>query len=113
MYYHLDIRHLGGSSNAFQQLNKFRSRVVQAMFSIFLVSFSLQLAYAEAEIKEGKAPVIIVDGMDWRVLKSRAFNTPNFNFIAQTGVKAEYLKNVVPSLTWPNHAPQLFNRSLF
>ena len=40
---------------------------MQAMFSIFLVSFSLQLAYAEAEIKEGKAPVIIVsvDGMDW------------------------------------------------
>ena len=79
--------------------------VVQAMFSIFLVSFSLQLAFAEAEMKEGKAPVIIVsvDGMDWRLLKSRAFNTPNFNFIAQTGVTAEYLKNVVPSLTWPNH----------
>ena len=47
--------------------------------------------------------IVSVDGMDWRLLKSRAFNTPNFNFIAQTGVTAEYLKNVLPSLTWPNH----------
>ena len=75
------------------------------MFALFLVSFSLQLAFTVAEVKEGQAPLIIVslDGMDWRILNQHVLNTPNLNFIAETGVKAEYMINVVPSSTWPNH----------
>lgn len=78
---------------------------IQAMFAIFFLSFSLQLAFAVAKIKDGQSPLIIVslDGMDWRILKNHVLNTPNLNFIAQTGVKAEYMMNVVPSVTWPNH----------
>lgn len=58
-----------------------------------------------AEVKDNQPPLIIVslDGMDWRVLKSQLSQTTNLNFIAQTGVKAEYIKNVMPTSTWPNH----------
>lgn len=75
------------------------------MFALFFAIFSLQLAYTVSEVNEGQPPLIIVslDGMDWRILKRHVSNTPNFNFIAETGVKAEYLMNVVPSETWPNH----------
>ncbi|KAL9951359.1 hypothetical protein ACROYT_G044010 [Oculina patagonica] len=75
------------------------------MFALLLVRFLLHLTYGAAEIQEDQAPLIIVslDGMDWRVLKSQIAITANLNFVAQTGVKAEYMKNVVPSSTWPNH----------
>ncbi|XP_073227398.1 bis(5'-adenosyl)-triphosphatase ENPP4-like [Porites lutea] len=74
------------------------------MFLIVLASFCLQFTYAGAEIKPGEPPLVIVslDGMDWRVLKNHRF-TPNLDFIARTGVTADYIKNVVPSSTWPNH----------
>ena len=75
------------------------------MFSLLLVPLLLHLTYGAAEIHEDQAPLVIVslDGMDWRVLKSQIAVTTNLNFVAQTGVKAEYMRNVVPSLTWPNH----------
>lgn len=75
------------------------------MIGIFLVSFSLQLACTVYAVGEGQPPLIIVslDGMDWRIQQRHIVNTPNFNFITDTGVRAEYLRNVVPSETWPNH----------
>ena len=76
------------------------------MFAVFLATVVLQLAYAVVETNDGQVhPLIIVslDGMDWRILKDHVFNTPSLNFIAQSGVTAKYITNVVPSLTWPNH----------
>lgn len=80
------------------------SVVIPRMFVIVLASFCLQFTYAGAEIKPGEPPLVIVslDGMDWRVLKNHRF-TPNLDFIARTGVTTDYIKNVVPSSTWPNH----------
>ena len=77
----------------------------QEMFALLLVKLLLHLTYGAAEIHEDQAPLIIVslDGMDWRVLKSQIAVTTNLNFVAQTGVKAEYMRNVIPSVTWPNH----------
>ena len=74
------------------------------MFLPFLVWFLFHLMYGAAA-NDDQPPLIIVslDGMDWRVLKSQIANTANLNFIAQTGVKAEFIKNVMPSNTWPNH----------
>lgn len=75
------------------------------MFLIFLFRFLIPFTSGAAEIKDGQAPLLIVslDGLDWRVLKSRFAVTANLDFVAQTGVKAEYIKNVMPSSTWPNH----------
>lgn len=83
----------------------FHEHFRREMFSILFVRLLLQLTYGAAEIQDEQAPLIIVslDGMDWRVLKSQIANTANLNFVAQTGVKAEYIKNIVPSSTWPNH----------
>ena len=80
------------------------SVAIPRMFLFFLASFSLQFTSAGAEIKPGEPPLVIVslDGMDWRVLKNHRF-TPNLDFVARTGVTADYIKNVVPSSTWPNH----------
>ena len=80
------------------------SVVIPRMFLIVLASFCLQFTYAGAEIKPGEPPLVIVslDGMDWRVVKNHRL-TPNLDFIARTGVTADYIKNVVPTSTWPNH----------
>ena len=37
------------------------------------------------------------------MLKSQFAVTANLDFVAQTGVKADYIKNIVPASTWPNH----------
>jgi len=78
------------------------------MFAIFLLSFwrlLLQLPCSVSALSEDQSPLIIVsiDGLDWRILQRENPNTINFDFIAETGVKAEYIKNIVPILTWPNH----------
>ena len=75
------------------------------MFLVLFFGFILHFTSGAAEIQDGQAPLIIVslDGMDWRVLKSQFAVTANLDFVAQTGVKAEYVKNIVPSSTWPNH----------
>ena len=73
-------------------------------FLLFLVWFLFHFTYGVAA-KDDQAPLMIVslDGMAWRVLKGQIANTANLNFIAQTGAKAEFIKNVMPSKTWPNH----------
>ena len=75
------------------------------MFPLLLLWLLLHFTHGTAAIQEDQPPLIIVslDGMDWRVLKSQIAVTDNLNFVARTGVKAEYMKNVVPSSTWPNH----------
>ena len=80
------------------------SIVIPRMFLIILASLCLQFTYAGAEIKPGEPPLVIVslDGMDWRVVKNHRL-TPNLDLIARTGVTADYIKNVVPSVTWPSH----------
>ena len=75
------------------------------MFLVLFFKLVLHFTCGAAEIQDGQAPLMIVslDGMDWRVLKSQFAVTANLDFVAQTGVKAEYIKNIVPSSTWPNH----------
>ncbi|XP_068675907.1 ectonucleotide pyrophosphatase/phosphodiesterase family member 5-like [Montipora foliosa] len=78
------------------------------MFAFFFAGLwclPLLLACIVSRISAAQSPLIIVsmDALDWRILRSQVANTPNFDFIAQTGVKAEYIKNVEPILTWPNH----------
>ncbi|EDO38395.1 predicted protein, partial [Nematostella vectensis] len=45
--------------------------------------------------------LVSTDGLGWQF--PERFNTPNLDFMAQTGVKAKYMKVVTPSVTWPNH----------
>ena len=75
------------------------------MFVVLFFGLLLHFISASAEIQDGQAPLLIVslDGMDWRVLKSQFAVTDNLDFVAQTGVKADYIKNVLPVSTWPNH----------
>ena len=75
------------------------------MLILFILRLSFFFTDAVAEVKDNQPPLIIVslDGMDWRALKSQRSKTTNLNFIAQTGVNAEYIKNVMPTSTWPNH----------
>lgn len=75
------------------------------MFFLFLLRVLFQLTHAAAEVKDDQPPLILVslDGMDWRVLRGQLSKTTNLNFIAQTGVRADYIKNVTTTSTWPNH----------
>ena len=62
------------------------------MLILFILRLSFFFTDAVAEVKDNQPPLIIVslDGMDWRALKSQRSKTTNLNFIAQTGVNAEY-----------------------
>ena len=75
------------------------------MFFLFLLRVLFQLTHAAAEVKDDQPPLILVslDGMDWRVLRGQLSKTTNLNFIAQTGVRADYIRNVTTTSTWPNH----------
>ena len=75
------------------------------MFLLLLLRVLFQLTHAAGEVEDDQPPLIIVslDGLDWRVLKGQLSKTTNLNFIALTGVRADYIRNVMPSSTWPNH----------
>lgn len=66
--------------------------------TLFLCSFF----QVDAERKE---TVILVsfDGFRWDYLKMNRTNTDHFNAIIKEGVQAEYVRNVFPTVTFPNH----------
>ena len=74
------------------------------MFLIF--AFVVQAKFASSDDKQQIADTIILvsmDGMRWQFIDNGFPSTPNLDSIAKNGVKAKYIKTVVPSKTWPNH----------
>ena len=50
--------------------------------------------------------LVSFDGFRWDYLdmvKDRGRDTPNFDFLIKTGVKAEYINSAFVTDTWPNH----------
>lgn len=66
--------------------------------TLFLYTF----LHVDAKRKE---TVILVsfDGFRWDYLKMNRTNTDHFNVIIKEGVQAEYVRNVFPTVTFPNH----------
>lgn len=52
-----------------------------------------------------KTPVLLIslDGMSPLYISGRFANTPYLDYLARTGVKSEFMYNVFPTSTWPNH----------
>ena len=82
-------------------------------FSVF-ISLSLVCDFTVAEIRAGKNAnskkaksdtfiIVAMDGMFWKTLKDNLTGTPNLDFVAETGVKADAIRTVTPTKTWPNH----------
>lgn len=63
----------------------------------------LRMRFATASSGDGTVVLVSMDGMRWQFIDSGYANTPNLNYLALNGVKAKYIKTVVPSKTWPNH----------
>ena len=65
-----------------------------------LFIYSILEAYAA-----GKETVILVsfDGFRWDYLDMNRTKTDNFESIIKNGVRAEYVQNVFPTVTFPNH----------
>lgn len=53
-----------------------------------------------AALRNQTVILISLDGFRWDYMSKT--NTPNFDFIARTGIKAPYVKNVFPTVTMPN-----------
>ena len=47
--------------------------------------------------------LVSMDGMPWNLIGGTFAETPNLDNVAKNGVKAKYLRTVVPSKTWPTH----------
>ena len=71
----------------------------------FLLLSLLLGSLSSAGKKQSNETVILVsmDGMGWQYIGGQFANTPNLDSIAEGGVKAKYIRNVVPTKTWPNH----------
>lgn len=61
------------------------------------------MRFATGRGGDGTVVLVSMDGMRWQFIDSGHANTKNLNYLAQNGVKAKYIKTVVPSKTWPNH----------
>ena len=75
------------------------------MFPIYPVLLFLWLLAANpADGKEPQTVILVsMDGMPWDLISGKFANTPNLDKVAEEGVKAEYIKTVVPGKTWPTH----------
>ena len=71
----------------------------------FFVRFVAALPSSYHKMLLTQNPVIIVsmDGMFWKTFKNKRVDLHNLDFVARTGVKAEAIHSVTPSLTYPNH----------
>ena len=76
-----------------------------SLFTKWLFPVLLCLFASSHGEKLTQEPVIIVslDGMGWQYISGRVAQTPNLDSVGKSGVKAKYIKTVVPSKTWPNH----------
>ena len=83
----------------------FHVLLISLVKHVILLYFALLLHMRFATGRGGDGTVVLVsmDGMRWQFIDSGYANTKNLNYLAQNGVKAKYIKAVVPSKTWPNH----------
>lgn len=51
--------------------------------------------------------ILSLDGVGWQYISGRFANTPNLDAVKQDGVHADYVQNVFPTVTWPNHHSML------
>lgn len=77
-----------------------RSSLHLAIVWTLILSFTMFIA---ASFKVNPVILISLDGLAWQVIVDKLANTPNFYYIARTGVKSKCIRTVTPSLTWPNH----------
>ena len=71
-----------------------------------VVVWTVVVSFATFVIASSKVnPVLLIslDGFAWQIIEGKLANTPNLDYIAQTGVKSKCIRTVTPSLTWPNH----------
>ena len=60
-----------------------------------------------SESARQRVVIISLDGVGWQYIGGRFANTPNLDAIKQDGVHADYIQNVFPTVTWPNHHSML------
>ena len=55
--------------------------------------------------KQEQETVILVsmDGMGWQYISGQFAETPNLDAVGRNGVHTRYMRNVVPTKTWPTH----------
>ena len=71
---------------------------------IYALRVLIRLFLPSQTRKEPQAVILVsMDGMPWNLISGVFADTPNLDKVARNGVKAEYLKTVVPSKTWPTH----------
>lgn len=74
-----------------------------ASFWPFAVFFVMLLLHTN-NAKEPQTVVLVsMDGMPWNLISGAFANTSNLDRVAKSGVKAKYIKTVVPGKTWPTH----------
>ena len=78
----------------------------QKALMLLIFALLVQAKFARSDDKQEITNTVILvsmDGMRWQFIDSGFASTPNLDSIAKNGVKAKYIKTVVPSKTWPNH----------
>ena len=75
------------------------------MVGALLAAVSLFIAFpAVIQAKEPQTVLLVsMDGMPWNLISGKFANTPNLDRVGKNGVKAKYIKTVVPGKTWPTH----------
>lgn len=73
------------------------------------VAVQVFLVWGSFSVAKETNPLIIVstDGMFWKTLEKNLSDTPNYDYIAETGVNASPMRSVTPTKTWPNHVTLL------
>ncbi|EDO40670.1 predicted protein, partial [Nematostella vectensis] len=77
---------------------------------VLTLALLLNITFCNADVEKRKrVPLIVVsmDGVAWQQLDSELTDTPNFDFIARTGVKARNMIGVNPTSTFPTHMTYL------
>ena len=79
--------------------------VLSTSFSLTFLLISFLNIHVCLANNSSRETVILVsfDGFRWDFLDMNRANTKYFDSIVQNGVRAEYVKNVFPTVTFPNH----------
>lgn len=80
------------------------------MFRVLLlaVAYLFMTFPAVIQSKEPQTVLLVsMDGMPWNLISGKFADTPNLDRVAKKGVKAKYIKTVVPGKTWPTHQSML------
>ena len=75
------------------------------MDRVLLCALFLFITFPDViQTKEPQTVLLVsMDGMPWNLISGKFANTPNLDRVAKNGVKAKYIKTVVPGKTWPTH----------